>query len=206
MRDTDAFWKGKPGDEYTARNAGTDRTANEAFFENALVTIDDEITSILELGANVGHNMVALATVCPEARLSAVEINAGACKALRELGIDVYEGSLLNIEALEDRAVAKADLVLTKGVLIHIAPDDLQAAYRAIYKATKRWILIAEYYSPSPVEIPYRGQAGKLWKRDFAGELWDAYPDLTLLDYGFVYRRERYPQDDINWFLLEKRA
>jgi spore coat polysaccharide biosynthesis protein SpsF len=28
---------------------------------------------------------------------------------------------------------------------------------------------------------------------------------LKLADYGFVYRRDiRFPQDDINWFLLEK--
>ena len=33
----------------------------------------------------------------------------------------------------------------------------------------------------------------------------DIYPDLQILDYGFVYHRDEfYPQDDINWFLLKK--
>jgi hypothetical protein len=33
----------------------------------------------------------------------------------------------------------------------------------------------------------------------------DRHPGLTLVDYGFAYHRDRaFPQDDINWFLLEK--
>jgi spore coat polysaccharide biosynthesis protein SpsF len=32
----------------------------------------------------------------------------------------------------------------------------------------------------------------------------DRYPDLKLIDYGFHYHRDRYPQDDITYFLLKK--
>ena len=33
----------------------------------------------------------------------------------------------------------------------------------------------------------------------------DAFPDLRLIDYGFVYHRDpNFPQDDLNWFLMEK--
>ena len=67
-------------------------------------------------------------------------------------------------------------------------------------------ILIAEYYNPAPVEVSYRGNSGKLFKRDFAGEMLDRYADLHLLDYGFGYHRDpQFPVDDITWFLLEKR-
>jgi pseudaminic acid biosynthesis-associated methylase len=76
-----------------------------------------------------------------------------------------------------------------------------------MYRAATRYLLVAEYYSPKPVEIPYRGHTGKLFKRDFAGELLDRYPALRLVDYGFVYHRDSlFPQDDTNWFLLEKSA
>jgi hypothetical protein len=35
----------------------------------------------------------------------------------------------------------------------------------------------------------------------------DRYADLTLVDYGFYYRRDPiFPQDDISWFLMEKRG
>lgn len=34
----------------------------------------------------------------------------------------------------------------------------------------------------------------------------DKFPDCQLVDYGFVYHRDNnFSQDDITWFLLEKR-
>jgi spore coat polysaccharide biosynthesis protein SpsF len=58
-----------------------------------------------------------------------------------------------------------------------------------------------------PVSVDYRGHAQRLYKRDFAGEMMERYPFLELLDYGFVYRRDRaFPQDDITWFLMEKKT
>ena len=68
-------------------------------------------------------------------------------------------------------------------------------------------ICIIEYYNKTPVEVPYRGHKGKLFKRDFAGEILDRHEDLMLADYGFVYHRDNnFPQDDLNWFLLEKKG
>jgi hypothetical protein len=53
--------------------------------------------------------------------------------------------------------------------------------------------------------VNYRGYQDKLFKRDFAGEMLDAFKDLKLLDYGFTYHRDnQFPQDDMTWFLLEK--
>jgi len=63
-----------------------------------------------------------------------------------------------------------------------------------------------EYYNPVPVEVSYRGHQGKLFKRDFSGEMLDKFKDLRLIRYGFVYHRDpSFPQDDITWFLLEKK-
>jgi spore coat polysaccharide biosynthesis protein SpsF len=53
--------------------------------------------------------------------------------------------------------------------------------------------------------ITYRGVDDRLFKRDFAGDLLDMYPSLSLIDYGFCYRRDPvFPQDDISWFLMAK--
>ena len=99
------------------------------------------------------------------------------------------------------------DLSLIKGVLIHINPDMLPVVYEKLYTASRRFVLVCEYYNPSPVAISYRGHADRLFKRDFAGEMMDKYPDLKLVDYGFAYRRDpAFPQDDITWFLMEKGA
>ena len=83
----------------------------------------------------------------------------------------------------------------------------LNIVYDKLYQSSKRFIFIGEYHNPSPVVIPYRGHNDRLWKRDFAGEMLDKFSDLTLIDYGFAYKRDpAFPQDDINWFLLEKKG
>ena len=76
-----------------------------------------------------------------------------------------------------------------------------------MYRCSSRYILVAEYYNPNPVSIVYRGETDRLFKRDFAGDMLDAYPDLSLADYGFAYHRDpKFAQDDISWFLLDKLA
>jgi spore coat polysaccharide biosynthesis protein SpsF len=199
----EAFWAGVFGTEYIARNAGDALlAANLQFFVTALRRAG-RVRSCVELGANIGMNLRALRLLYPALPVHGVEINADAARQLGEaIGHDhVDTGSLF------DYAGAAADLALVKGVLIHIHPDALPAAYDALYRASSRLILMGEYYNPSPTAIPYRGHADRLFKRDFAGELLDRFPDLRLIDYGFTYRRDpAFPQDDITWFLLEKQG
>ncbi len=65
--------------------------------------------------------------------------------------------------------------------------------------------MVCEYYNPSPMTISYRGNEEYLFKRDFAGELMEKYPDLKLISYGFKYKRDNnYFYDDLTWFLMEK--
>ena len=100
----------------------------------------------------------------------------------------------------------KFDLTFTSGVLIHINPDELQTVYKKLYDYSQRYVMVSEYYNPTPVEVNYRGNKGRLFKRDFAGEMMDMFPDLHLVDYGFIYHRDwRFPEDDSTWFLMEKR-
>jgi pseudaminic acid biosynthesis-associated methylase len=92
-------------------------------------------------------------------------------------------------------------------VLIHMSPDQLPQVYDRLVAATGKYLLVAEYYNPTPVSINYRGHTDRLFKRDFAGEIMDRHPTMQLLDYGFSYRRDpTFPQDDITWFLMEKRG
>ena len=198
------FWRGSFGSDYSDRNVGEALVAsNTALFARALMRAGAPRT-VLELGANIGMNLVALGRIFPEAAFHAVEINAKACDHLRALlpPDNVTEGSLL-----DESPLGGFDLVLIKGVLIHIAPDDLAAAYRRAVDSTGRHLLICEYYNPTPVEVPYRGERERLFKRDFCGEILDRHPEMRLVDYGFVYRRDpSFPLDDITWFLLEKQV
>lgn len=200
----ESFWAGEFGTAYIDRNKGDQLlAANLDFFSKALRGARG-IHSCIEFGANIGMNLRALKLLHPELEQHGIEINADAAKQLRALiSTDhVFEGSIFDY-----RPVQIFDLVLIKGVLIHINPAELPTVYEQLYKCTGKYLMVAEYYNPSPVAIPYRGHSDRLFKRDFAGELLDTYPDLTLLDYGFAYRRDpSFPQDDITWFLMEKRS
>jgi pseudaminic acid biosynthesis-associated methylase len=196
------FWAGEFGTEYISRNKGPALlAANLKFFSVALERAGP-IESCLELGANIGMNLRALKLLYPSLDARGVEINSEAASELRAFigDANVFEGSIL-----EHPPAPPVDLTLIKGVLIHMNPDALPQVYEQLYTNSKRWILVCEYYNPSPVVISYRGHSDRLFKRDFAGEMLDLYPDLALVDYGFAYRRDpAFPQDDITWFLLKK--
>lgn len=200
--DQEKFWAETFGQEYIDRNQGDQLLAsNLHFFSKALAKVG-KINSCLEFGANIGMNLKALKLLYPSIELKGIEINKQASDQLTNLigANNVYNTSIFDFEVEN-----KSDLSFTKGVLIHINPEMLQLVYQKLYDASSKYILIGEYYNPSPVSIEYRGHSDKLFKRDFAGELMQKYPDLKLIDYGFSYRRDAaFPQDDITWFLIQK--
>jgi spore coat polysaccharide biosynthesis protein SpsF len=196
------FWAGAFGSEYIARNQGAELlAANLAFFNRALHGAARP-RSCIEFGANIGMNLRALQLLYPDQEQHAIEINATAAAQLRTLlpPQNVAHGSILDY-----RPSRTFDLVLIKGVLIHLNPDWLPQVYDTLRAACGRYLLVCEYYNPTPVQVTYRGHAERLFKRDFCGEILDRHPDLRLLDYGFAYRRDpSYPQDDITWFLIAR--
>jgi pseudaminic acid biosynthesis-associated methylase len=196
------FWAGAFGDAYVDRNSRCVYVARRTALFAKVLANTTGVQSIVELGANVGLNLLAIRNLLPEAALSGVEINTKAFHMLRQIGgVSAILGSILEHE------LEPADLAFTSGVLIHIAPDSLPTAYERLYKAAKRYVVVIEYYNSTPVEVTYRGHSGRLFKRDFAGEMINIYPDLYLRDYGFIYHRDpAFPQDDITWFLMEKHS
>jgi len=196
------FWSGEFGNEYIERNQGEATIASNTSLFSKILNSTNAISSVIEFGANIGLNLEAIKRLMPDAELSAIEINEKAVSQLNKTGnIKVYHSSILDFQPDAER-----DLVLIKGVLIHINPDELKNVYELLYKTSKKYICISEYYNPSPVEVKYHGHEERLFKRDFAGEMMEQFPELKLVDYGFVYRRDNnFPQDDITWFLLEKK-
>lgn len=199
----EAFWRGSFGDDYVERNRDERYVAGNLALFSKVLARTGPLESALEFGCNVGLNLRAFAALQPGCRLTGVEINARAASVARAWGgATVIEDSFLAVPQFTPHT-----LVFTKGVLIHIDPARLPDAYERLVAAAQRYVLVAEYYHPTPVTVSYRGHDERLYKRDFAGELLVRYPGLTLVDYGFCWRGDpTFPMDDLTWFLLEKRV
>jgi pseudaminic acid biosynthesis-associated methylase len=196
----ETFWANEFGLEYIERNNSEQLLNSKVAMWAQMLKSANKVKSIRELGCNIGLNLVALKRLQPSLNLSGYEINSEAVRQASKFDVaDIKQGSI--IDEIHDN---KVDLTFTSIVLIHINPDYLDNVYANLVNGSNRYILVAEYYNPTPVEISYRGHTGRLFKRDFAGDLIDNY-GLKLVDYGFNYSRDNFaPQDDITWFLLEK--
>ena len=196
------FWAGEFGTAYIERNQGDKLlAANLDFFVKSLRQTR-RLGSCIEFGANIGMNLKALNLLYPALQSHGIEINDDAAAQLAQT---IPTDHVFNQSILDFKPERSWDLALIKGVLIHLNPEVLPTVYDKLVAATGRYLLVAEYYNPSPVTINYRGHTDRLFKRDFAGEIMDRHPQMQLLDYGFCYRKDpNFPQDDITWFLMEK--
>ena len=198
----EAFWAGEFGNDYINRNQGDALLASNLDFFSKSLRATRGLQTCIEFGANIGMNLKAIQLLHPNINASAIEINATAAAQLRDV---IAPGNVHNTSILDFEPTQKYDLTLIKGVLIHINPNELPQVYDKLVASCGRYLMVAEYYNPTPVTIPYRGHTDRLFKRDFAGEIMERHPQLQLLDYGFAYRHDpTFPQDDITWFLMEK--
>jgi len=209
VRDPLVQWQSSFGRAYIERNqAEADATREAAaVFDRILraCRLAGELASILEVGANVGINLIGLRRVLgPRVTLAALEPNAVACAELRKSpGLDlekVFKADVYRIPAPND----SYDMVFTNGVLIHIPPDRLRDAMQEIVRVARRFVLCSEYFSHVPQEVPYHGHAGLLWKRDFGRTYLDGCSRLKIVDYGFIWQQEFPHFDDLNWWMFRK--
>jgi len=199
--DQEEFWAGEFGTDYIERNSGEAMVTRSVVFWSRVLARLPKLKSIIELGCNAGLNLQALNRIDPAIDLVGYEINKTAVDVCRSHNVARVEHATI-LDPIDEPE--KFDLSFTRGVLIHINPDYLERVYDNLNALSSRYVLVAEYYNPSPVVIRYRGHDDRLFKRDFAGDMIDRF-GMTLLDYGFMYRRDNYfADDDVTWFLLEK--
>ncbi len=190
------LWSGEFGDEYVERNR--DFSVREGFWHDLLSGI--ECRRVLEVGCNIGGNLQWVAQTVPPQNVYGVDVNLEALRQLRQLVPDVNAVWSAGRE-LPFRD-AWFDLVLTFGVLIHQPDDTLPLMMAEIVRTSRRYVLCGEYFAETAVEVPYRGQPGALFKRDYGGLYQRLFPELRLVDEGFLGRAEGW--DDITWWLFER--
>ena len=203
--DPKSAWSGAFGADYTARNLASDQALRDRTLMWSRMGRGFHLeppTSILEVGPNLGINLRVLPQLFG-ASLHAIEPNPTARDQLLSEKVLPPE----NLHAGFGDSIPVADgaveLAFTAGVLIHVEPARLPATLDEIHRISSKYILCAEYFSPRPEALPYRGHEGLLFKNDFGGLYMDRFPDLKLIDYGFFWKRAT-GIDDITWWLFRK--
>jgi len=181
-------WGGDFGKEYTDRNAlslqdleqlnkkqfGITRSEMNANFIGGM----DRDIRILEVGSNIGNQLMILQDM-GFSQLYGIDVQSYAVELAksRTKNINIIQGSAFDIPFKD----GFFDLVFTAGVLIHIAPQDINRVLDEIYRCTRRYIWGMEYYSEAYTEIPYRQHAQLLWKADFPQLFLDRFKNLALV-------------------------
>jgi spore coat polysaccharide biosynthesis protein SpsF len=195
----DELWSGPFGDDYARRNAdagdGRDR------FWNGLLD-RHPIASALEVGCNVGGNLRWLAARLGVENVAGLDLNRSALDELerRVPGVNAAQGPAQSIPFGD----ASFDLAFTAGVLIHVGPADLAAVTSEIVRCSRRFVLCAEYFADEETEVPYRGERGALFKRDYAAHYRGHHPELELVEQTFLSRDDG-NWDDVTVWLFERR-
>ena len=190
--------EGEFGRAYTERNVVAPAILEDAFRE-LLSGIEPQ--TVLEVGCNRGHNLVAVADVLgAEADVVGIEPNRHA--------LEIARMADPRVSALRGNAFALPfrdgwfDLVFTVGVLIHVAPDDLPRALDELLRVSGRYVLAVEYFAEEEEAISYQGRSGLLWKRDFRAAYLEREPRLHVLKSGHLGPERGF--DRCHWWLLEK--
>lgn len=190
------LWAGGFGDQYVERNAGA-AEGRDRFWRDLLSRID--VASALEVGCNVGGNLRWLAEALGAEAVAGVDVNQRALEIARAAipGAELVHAEARALPFPDD----SYDLVFTAGVLIHIPDEGLRAAMGEIVRCSRRYVLCAEYHADETEEVPYRGQEGALFRRDYLGIYERSFAGLRLVDRGFLGDGT---WDDVTYGLFEK--
>jgi pseudaminic acid biosynthesis-associated methylase len=192
------LWGGEFGDRYVERNREA-AAGREPFWRS--LHERHPFATVLEVGCNVGGNLQWLAQLVAPHDVFGVDINSG---ALREVRAELPD---VNVVYSPARTLpfrdARFELTFTTGVLIHQPPDALPIVMSEIVRCSSRYVLCGEYHAEAVEEVPYRGERGALYKRDWGALYASLFPELRLLDRQFAPRSEG-GWDDITFWLFEK--
>ena len=177
------MWAQSYGVNYIVKGLGEDwETTRVPLWENVVAELR-ACETILEIGCNIGMNVRAINKLQPQARITGLEIN--------RICVDLVKKDLPYVDVIHDSLLSykgrnKWDMVLSRGVLIHINPDALPEAYKKLGRMARKYVFLAEHYSES-VEIdagyPPSGrgfdkQDDFLWRRDFFTEFEQENPEF----------------------------
>jgi pseudaminic acid biosynthesis-associated methylase len=191
------LWGEDFGDAYVERNraAGEKRAG---FWSKILELTHPQ--RVLEVGCNLGGNLRWIAEAVEPQRVYGIDVNLAALKAAHVAlpAVNAIYSAARELP-FRDRFF---DLTFTMGVLIHQPEATLPLVMSELVRTSRRYVLCGEYFSETTVEVPYRGQTGALFKRNYGKLYTELFSDLRVVKDGHLTAAEGF--DDVTWWLLEK--
>lgn len=175
------LWSGPFGDAYTERNATLDE--RRADFWDRLLTAHP-IRNVLEVGCGQGGNLAPIARILPPAEVWGVDVNESALARARANAPGV--NAVRNVARRLPFGDELFDLVFTMGVLIHQPDSTLPLVMAEIVRCSRRFVFSGEYHAEKPTEVPYHLERGALIKRDYGRLYGELFPELELIEEGFL--------------------
>ncbi len=190
------MWAGDFGNQYLDRNRHA-AAGRSDYWHRFLDTYD--ISNTLEIGCTQGDNLVHFTDHMSTSDMTGVDVN--------QVVLDALEAQLPGINSvlaparelpLPSRAF---DFVFTVGLLIHIPDESLREVMAEMVRTSRRYVYCGEYHADEPTTIVYRDQEDVLFKRDYGSLFTEWFPELTMVDEGFLTKEDGF--DRITWHLLE---
>ena len=191
------LWGGEFGDAYVDRNAEVGNVRGP-FWERILQTYSPR--RVLEVGCNLGANLQWIVPTLGAGDTYGIDVNQKAIEEIRRR-MPAVNAVVSHARDLPFRD-CWFDLSFTMGVLIHQPESTLPLVMSEVVRTSRRFILCGEYFSEDTVEVPYRGHAGALFKRNYGQIYQELFPELQLREQGFMGRDQGW--DDVTFWVFEK--
>lgn len=198
-KDMQDFFLGKNGDEYTQRNE-TSNLERKSVADIIYNTVKmHKIKSVCELGCNVGHNLSRLGDLT---LTCGVDINDSALEKGKEKYpfVNFIKGSIYDIPLYDN----SFELVFTRGVLIHVAPNDRLKVLDEMKRISSRFIINIEYpvrNTKNEYEAVQWRENKELWRIN-TPKYWKKIDNIDVRDY---FEIDKEMDNEGNWICLVRK-
>ena len=154
MIQAESYWKNRPLDDskrdwdYNSNNWITDYYCS-ALHEHRKVIIEEleklqPFKSVLEIGCNIGPNLLRIRDIFPKVKLAGVDINE---TAIAE-GKKILKNVDLKVADIDELPFKKRsfDIVLADAVLIYVGPDKINKVISEMKRVSKKGIVLVEWH------------------------------------------------------------
>jgi pseudaminic acid biosynthesis-associated methylase len=193
----ESLWAGEFGAAYVERNPILD-DRRSTFWDGILER--HPIHSVLEVGCGQGANLAPIARRLAPADVWGVDVS--------EIALDRARVNAPGVNVVLSRARqlpfrdGLVDLTFTVGALIHQPEESLASVIDEIVRCSARFVLWGEYHADRTEEVPYHGEHGSLFRRDYGALYAKLHPELAVVEAGFLDQSAGF--DRVTWQLLER--